>query len=579
MGQYKAESEQVRCKKQFLFENKFNFLATLVTQSIFSAVSISISFLMMITVEAIEYKDMGRVRAGALFVLSVLILYAIFGYAQKVFRNRYIKSGLSQFKKYIFHKILKKSIREFGTASTGKIINVFSNDLSSIELNYMNGTLQIIQQSVVFVIALIAMFYLNVILAVCVLLACVIPVSFSLLLGRHLVVKEKKTSDEGEGFVDQVKDLLNGFILIKSFKAEKEVLALFDKRNFSLEEAKRDRRDTNDAVTLASTFSSILVTSLVFTIGLVLAYQDIISIGAVIAFVELSHHATGPVEKIFPLWSNRKAAIALIDKIAAVIEEKDHLEQKLNIKNSWSAITMKKIGFSYEAGGKQAPENTVLKNINLTFEKGKSYAIVGSSGCGKSTLIQLLLGYYSDYEGDILIGDTALRKISLDSLYDTISVIQQSVFLFDSSIKDNITMFKSFETDKFNNAVRLAGLSDLIRERGGDYIGGEGGCHLSGGEKQRISIARCLIRETPVLIMDEATAALDNKTAFAVEDAILDLEGLTKIIVTHKFNETIMKRYDHIIVLKDGEIAESGSFTKLMEQKKYFYSLFNVTSH
>lgn len=363
---YKNHSnEQLMCRKQFMVDNKFNFIATIITQTIFSLVSISISFLMMITIEAIEYKDMSRVRLAAIFVASILILYGTFGYAQKIFRNRYIKLGLSRFKDYIFRKILSKSIKEFGTEFTGRIINAFSNDLGSIELHYMDGTLQIIQQTLMFIIALCAMIYLNLILALCVILACIIPVTFSLLLGRHLVLKERKTSDEGESFVDQVKDLLNGFILIKSFKAEEEVLNLFRKKNLSLEEAKRDRRDTNDAVSLASTFSTILVISMIFTVGSYFAYKNIMSIGAIIAFVELSHYATGPVEKIFPLLSNRKASLTLIEKISDVIREKEDDDEKISINSAGSSIIMKDVFFSYDN------EKTVLNGINLEFKREK----------------------------------------------------------------------------------------------------------------------------------------------------------------------------------------------------------------
>lgn len=568
----KQNQEILNCKKQFMLDNKMNFIITVMAQTMFSAVSISISFLMMVTIEAIEYSDTGRIKLAAILVICIIILYAIFGYTQKIFRNKYIKCGLSQFKHYIFSKILSKSIRQFGASSTGKIINAFSNDLSSIELYYLDGTLKMIQQIIMFTLSIILMYYLNWILATCVILASVIPVTFSLLLGRHLVVKERKTSDEGESFVDQVKDLLNGFILIKSFKAEKEVINLFERNNILLEEAKRDRRDTNDSVSLASTFATILVISMIFTIGLYLAYQGAMSIGGIIAFVELSHYATGPVEKIFPLLSNRKASLGLVKKIAEVVQDEEECEEKLNISGIESSIVMKNISFSY------TEEKKILNNVNLEFEKGKSYAIVGSSGCGKSTLIQLLLGYYSNHAGEILIDGKNLKDISLDSLYDVISVIQQNVFLFNSSIEDNITMFKDFEVNKFKHAVKVAGLSELLEEKGNDYKCGEGGKNLSGGEKQRISIARCLIRENPIIIMDEATASLDNKTAYEIENEILNLDGLTRIIVTHKLNEEIMKKYDKIIVLRNGEVHEYGSFEELMKQKKYFHSLYNVSA-
>ncbi|MDD5934884.1 MAG: ABC transporter ATP-binding protein [Clostridiales bacterium] len=560
------------CEKQFFHENHCNFILTILTQTVFSIVGIAISFLMMITIESIEYTDHHRIVIAGILFGTIIVMYIIFGFLQKTFRNRYLKQGLSQFKRYIFQKILGKSIREFGSATAGKIINAFSNDLSSIETNYLNGTLQIIQQMIMFIVGVGAMYYINPILATCVIAACIIPIAFSMLFGRRLGQKERKTSDEGEGFVDQIKDLLGGFILIKSFKAEKEILNLFDQQNFSLEEAKRDRRDTNDTISLTSTFSSILVIGLIFTIGLYLAYQDIISIGGIIAFVELSHYATGPVEKMIPLWTNRKASITLIHKVEEMIEGSHESDQKFEIRTIDHNISMENVSFAYENG------KEVLDKVNLTFEQGKSYAIVGGSGCGKSTLIQLLLGYYSEYNGKILYDGNELSDISLDSLYDVVSVISQNVFLFDSTIRNNITMFKDFDEDRIEEAIRLAGLTNFIQEKGMDYECGEGGKNLSGGEKQRISIARCLLRKTPVIIMDEATAALDNKTAFEVEEAILNLNHLTKIVVTHKSNREILKKYDEIIVLRNGDITEQGKFEDLMKARNYFYSLYHITA-
>ena len=176
----------------------------------------------------------------------------------------------------------------------------------------------------------------------------------------------------------------------------------------------------------------------------------------------------------------------------------------------------------------------------------------------------------------MLVDGRELREISLESLYDTVSVVQQNVFLFDSSLKNNVTMFKDFEPEQYERAVQLAGLKELVDEKGDDYPCGEGGRNLSGGEKQRVSIARCLIRRTPVLLMDEATAALDNATAFSVTNSILSLKGLTKIIVTHKLDESILRQFDSIIALNNGAVAETGSFYELMNRKGYFYSLFNV---
>ena len=226
--------------------------------------------------------------------------------------------------------------------------------------------------------------------------------------------------------------------------------------------------------------------------------------------------------------------------------------------------------FGYEA------DTPVLQNIDAAFASGKSYALVGASGSGKSTLLNLLMGASSDYTGDILYDGRELRTVSTASLYELVSQIQQNVFLFNSSIRSNITMFREFPQEEVERAIELSGLRPLLEQRGEDYHCGENGCGLSGGEKQRISIARCLLRHSPVLLMDEGTAALDAETARTVTESILELEGMTRILVTHNMDGGMLRRCDSILCLKNGCIAEQGDFETLMARKGYFYSLFTV---
>ena len=157
------------------------------------------------------------------------------------------------------------------------------------------------------------------------------------------------------------------------------------------------------------------------------------------------------------------------------------------------------------------------------------------------------------------------------------SVIEQNVFVFNASIRDNITMFRSFPPAALAQAIHRAHLEQLLAERGEDYLCGENGSGLSGGEKQRISIARSLLKHASVLLADEATAALDAQTAHQVTDDILSLTGVTRIVVTHTLEQAALRRYDGILVLKNGRIAESGTFDALMAQKGYFYALYTVS--
>lgn len=559
------------CEKQFLKNNKSNFYMTILALILCSIMNIALAFILQFLIEAVEYGSSEILSKGFMVGTAYLVIYAVFSFLQRNYKNTYMYKALSQFKDYVFEKMLDKSISQFENGASAKFISAFSNDLTSIETNYLAGTLNLILSILLFIGAAVASLYIEWMLALPILVVSFVCIIISLRYGERLVDKEKETSEENMGFVAQVKDLLNGFIVIKSFKAEKEVLNIFKQKNVRLEATKQGRRVTSDTVNIYSDISSIVVNIMIFGLGFYFAFKGRMSIGKVIAFIQLGNYILAPVRNLAPLISNRKAAIKLIERLSDEVEKTEEKHAGVILQDFKKDIEFRNLNFAY------AEDKTVLENVNLQFEKGKSYAIVGGSGSGKSTLLKLLLGHNMNYQGDVLIDGIQMKDIDLDSLYDNISIIQQDVFLFDSSIKDNITMFSPFDEKKVVGAIEQAGLSSLIQEKGDDYSCGEGGKNLSGGEKQRVSIARCLVRETPILLMDEATASLDNNTALMVESKILGIDDLTRIIVTHRFNEAIMKKYDAIYVMSRGTVIEQGNFDELMKNQGYFYSLFNVS--
>lgn len=563
-----AKSE---CQKQFLKNNTFNFFMTVLALVLCAAMNIVLAFMLKYFIEAVEFNSSEILSIGYKVGIIYFLIYTAFRYLQRNYKNEYMYKALSQFKNYIFEKMLDKPVSKFGDDASAKFISAFSNDLMSIETNYLGGTLNLILTIMLFFGAAAAMLYIKWKLALPVLVISILCILLSLRYGKKLVVKESETSEENMDFVAQVKDLLNGFIVIKSFKAEKEVLNIFRQKNRNLEETKQGRRVTSDTVNIYGDISSIVINVMIYGLGFYFAFKQMMSIGKVIAFIQLGNYLLDPVRELAPLVSNRKAAAKLIERLSNEIEKTEEKQEGILLREFKKDILFHNLNFAY------AEDKVVLENVNLYFEKGKSYAIVGGNGSGKSTLLKLLLGYNMEYEGEIFIDDIPVRNIEPDSLYDMISVIQQDVFLFDSSIKDNITMFKPFEPLKVARAIEQAGLSSLVKEKGADYSCGEGGKNLSGGEKQRISIARCLVRETPILLMDEATSALDSNTAMMVESKLLGMDNLTRIIVTHRFNEVIMRKYDEIYVMGRGTVIEKGSFDELMEKRGYFYSLYNVS--
>jgi ABC-type multidrug transport system fused ATPase/permease subunit len=273
--------------------------------------------------------------------------------------------------------------------------------------------------------------------------------------------------------------------------------------------------------------------------------------------------------------SNRKASKALVYKVANALKGSECVSQKKEIFDFKEQISFDKLSFSYD--NNDISNKFTLRDIDMTFLKGHSYAIVGLSGGGKSTLLRLIQGYYDNYDGSLKLDEMEISKLSPSSISKLVSVIEQNVFLFDSSILENITLFNKFSQERIDQAVKQAGLAPLIEEKGTDYTCGEGGRNLSGGEKQRVSIARALLKDSKILLIDEATSSLDSSTSKEIMDSILKLEGITRLVVTHKIEKDQLKRFDEIIVLNNGMIVEKGSFDKLIGNKEFFYSLYNVS--
>lgn len=485
---------------------------------------------------------------------------------------RFYSCAMQQYKDYAFGELTKKSISAFTAENTSTYISALSNDANTIEKNYLETHFQLIRNILMFIGAFALMLWYSPLLTLAAFLLSFLPVLASLITGNRLADIEKQVSDRNESFLATLKDSLSGFSVVKSFQAEAAIYRMVSESNKTAEDTKKHRRQVSTIISCIGTVAGISAQLGVFLIGAFLALSGHdISPGILIAFVNLMNFVIQPIATVPGILANRKAAIALIDKLAEALHSNVRSEGGTVCKELTEGIEIKNLSYSY------GTDKPVLHDINTYFEAGKSYALVGPSGSGKSTLLNLLMAGSSQYTGEILYDSVELRAISSESLYELVSIIQQNVFVFNSSIRDNITMFHEFDGAETDRAISLSGLDALIRKHGEDYKCGENGNALSGGEKQRISIARSLLRKSPVLLVDEATAALDAETAFHVTNSILNLEGLTRIVVTHALDENLLKKYDGILTLKDGRIVESGTFEELMEKKEFFYSLYTIS--
>ena len=530
-----------------------------------------VSYLLGHILDIMTTGNLTQLAHTTLFCLGLSVVIFLSQLAMYRAKSRFIHRGLAQYKDLAFSQLSQKSIRAFSQENTGRYLSALTNDTNSIEENYLNQSFFLVSEVLLFFGSLGMMLWYSWKLALAAILLSFLPIAVTLATGNKLAAQEKKVSQENEGYVSMLKDLLGGFSVIKSFKAEQQVLSRFEQANHQVEHTKEGRRWFSCLITASATSLGFLVQFGIFLFGAYLAISGEITAGTVLIMVNLCGLLLQPIQTVPQYWASRKAALALMDKLAELTEQNQQ-EDGVSIPATLSqAITLNHVSFGYE------PDKPVLDDVSMSFQAGKAYAIVGGSGSGKSTLLHLLMGASGAYTGSIAIDGTELREVDAHSLYDLMSLMGQDVFLFDDTIRNNLTMFRSFPQEEIAGAVERSGLSQLVEQRGEDYLCGENGVNLSGGEGQRISIARCLLRKTPVLLLDEATAALDNATAAAVTQSILNLEDTTRIVVTHRLETNLMAQYDEILVLRDGRIQEQGSFAQLMDAKGYFYSLFTLS--
>lgn len=515
---------------------------------------------------ALPLGQLAWITGGFILLCAALMLLK---YASE---PRFIEKAMRQYKDFAFQKLTEKSISSFRAESTAAYLSALTNDAASIEADDLSQLLSVITKAVTFFGALAMMLWYSPLMTAIAAGVTVLPLIASVLTGGQLQAAEKRVSDQNRDFTAALSDCLGGFSVVKTFRAEKEIFRLFAESNRALEQEKFSRRRLKALVGMIGATTGIIAQLGVFLAGAYLALSGRgLTAGAVILFVNLMNFMIEPVAELPALLAARKAARGLIAKLADALEQDETQPDGVHIVPLTRELRLENVRFSYDG------ETEILRGVSAVFEAGKAYAVVGASGSGKSTLLNLLTSPGMAYEGSILLDGTELRTASPESLYETVSVIQQNVFVFNASIRDNVTMFRSFPPEELAQAVRRAQLEALIAERGEGYLCGENGSGLSGGEKQRISIARSLLEHASALLADEATAALDAQTAHQVTDDILSLSGVTRIVVTHTLEQAALRRYDGILVLKDGRIAESGSFDELMEQKGYFYALYTVS--
>ena len=503
---------------------------------------------------------------------AVIFIYAGLNFISLRLRNKLVRQIMSKYKNKVFQSILDKDYRDFSKEKSGKFISVLTENMKKIEQDYLHQYFNISKNLSLMIFSLLAMFIGNWFLTLLVIIASIIPMMISGFIGQKSASLQKRAIIADQKYLAKVKDILAGFLVIKSFNVKDAICVDYSHETEKFDEINFIKGKFDVLANVISQLSGMIVFLVAFGGGMYLVFNGSTTIGSVTAIVQLVNFVVMPLNEVGMGISKFREGQTTLD----AFEVKDVTELQTGETKEYfdDVISFSNIDFSYPN-----TEEKIFNHLSLKIQKGEKIAIVGMSGSGKSTLLNLLLRFYDVTRGHISIDNQDIQAISAESLYNLMTIVQQDVYIFDDTLRANITLNQSFTDEEIKQAVQQSGLESYVleNESGLQALCGENGSNLSGGQKQRLSIARALIRKTPILLLDEATSSLDNQVTTEIENSILDIQDLTALVVTHKLNETILKKYDRILFMKGGVIVEDGSFGDLMDRRGEFYKLFELS--
>ena len=558
--------------KQLTKYHKKSFYTFMIFNILVPLTNIAFAYSIKIIIDSGMSQNREALTQAILIGAIVIFIYASLNFISLRLRNKLVRQIMSRYKNKVFKSILDRDYREFSKEKSGKFISILTENMKKIEQDYLHQYFNISKNISLMIFSLVAMFIGNWFLTLLVIIASIIPMMISGFIGQKSASLQNSSMIADQKYLAKVKDILAGFLVIKSFNVKDAIRQDYKNESEKLDEIYFIKGKFDVLSNVISQLSGMIVFLVAFGGGMYLVFGGHTTIGSVTAIVQLVNFVVMPLNEIGMGMSKFREGQATLNSF----EVKDVIELQTGKTKEYfdDVISFSNVDFSYPNA-----EEKIFNNLSLQIKKGEKIAIVGMSGSGKSTLLNLLLRFYDVTSGYISIDNQDLQAILAESLYNLMTIVQQDVYIFDDTLKANITLSQSFTEDDIKKAVQQSGLESYILENelGLQTSCGENGSNLSGGQKQRVSIARALIRKTPILLLDEATSSLDNQVTTEIESSILEIQDLTVLVVTHKLNKSMLKKYNRILFMKNGVIVEDGSFDNLMDRKGEFYKLVELS--
>ena len=457
--------------------------------------------------------------------------------------------AVEQVRQRILEQVLHRTVAQYNAEGDAAYLSLLTTDLRTLYDDYYMSLFSIVFWGGIMLCALAMYLYISPVMLLAILLVTIPP----LVLPRRMNERLKSTRDafslQMAGYTQQLKELLGGFELIRSFLREDAYAALHQKDARKARESELDYQQSLNAMVTNTSLISNLIFPVVMLVGLFLAFDGRLTMGTVSTAASMANFVITPCHQIAQCWAKVKSSQGIRQRLEAAMAEPQAAEQGEPI-GPIESIQCETVRFAYPNTAEP-----VLKDASLTVDAAQKVALVGESGCGKSTLAKLLFQYYPDYSGDILFNGRQVRTLDRTALYRRVGYIAQTAYLFHDTIRNNICLHEDFPDEQLAHDIAAAGLTDWVASLpdGLDTVISENGKNLSGGQRQRIGIARLALRSYDLIIADEITASLDPDTSQQVMENLIAMPCMV-VAITHDVAGSFMHQFDKVYRVEHGVV-------------------------
>lgn len=562
---------------KYLYKYKFTIIISIILTIVSNIFALVGPMLSGYAIEVIE-KGNGNIDFSKIFYYAFLMIVfyicsSILSYIISIMMVKIARNIVYSLRKDAFETILNLPLSYFDKNSIGDILSKITYDIDTMGSTLSTDLINILTS----IVTLVGSFFMMFTISKKLVLIFFITIPMSIISTKYITNKtrplfRKRAKKIGDlnGFVEEN---ISGLKIIKAYNKESKTIDEFRNINKNAVDAYYNAEYYGSMTVALISFINNISLAFISTIGSILYLKNEISLGQISSFVLYSRKFSGPIREISNLISDMQSSFAASERVFRFIDEKREEDDKLDaekLEKVHGKIDMKNVTFSYDLNEK------VLENLDISAKPNTVVAIVGPTGCGKTTIINLLMRFYNRNDGEILVDDKNIDDITKKSMRQAYVMVLQDTWLFEGSIYENIAYGNENATlEDVKRVAKLAQIDDFIEKlpNGYDTIISGNGDNISKGQKQLINIARAMLIDAKILILDEATSNIDSKTEIQIQNALLEImKGKTCFIIAHRLST--IKNADQILVLNNGKIIEQGKHEELLEEDGFYANLF-----